>query len=74
MNNRTIQRIVLLGALAVIFVISSQTYMLMQAYNLKERDFDVSVNISLLNVAKELSLVNQTILPTNHAKPLSKNT
>jgi two-component system, OmpR family, phosphate regulon sensor histidine kinase PhoR len=74
MNNRTIQRIVLLGALAIIFVIASQTYMIMQAYNLKERDFDASVNISLLNVAKDLSQVNQTILPPNLVKRLSKNT
>ncbi len=74
MNNQTIQRIVLLGALAIIFVISSQMYIIMQAYNLKERDFDVSVNISLLNAAKELSLVNQTILPPNLVKRLSKNT
>lgn len=74
MNNQTIHRIVLLGALAIIFVISSQMYIIMQAYNLKERDFDVSVNISLLNAAKELSLVNQTILPPNLVKRLSKNT
>ncbi len=74
MNNQTIQRIVLLGALAIIFVISSQMYIILQAYNLKERDFDVSVNISLLNAAKELSSVNQTILPPNLVKRLSKNT
>ncbi len=74
MNNQTIQRIVLLGALAIIFVISSQMYIILQAYSLKERDFDVSVNISLLNAAKELSLVNQTILPPNLVKRLSKNT
>ncbi len=74
MNNQTIQRIVLLGALAIIFVVSSQMYIIMQAYNLKERDFDVSVNISLLNAAKELSQVNQTILPPNLVKRLSKNT
>lgn len=74
MNNRTIQRIVLLGALAVILVISSQLYMITQAYNLKERDFDASVNISLLNVARDLSLVNQNILPPDLVKRLSKNT
>ncbi len=74
MNNRTIQRIVLLGALAISFVIASQTYMLTQAFNLKEHDFDVSVNIALLNVAKELSQVNNAILPPNLVKRLSKNT
>ncbi|MBL7817341.1 MAG: HAMP domain-containing histidine kinase [Saprospiraceae bacterium] len=74
MNNRTIQRIVLLGALAVIFVIASQTYMVMQAYNLKEKDFDVSVNIALLNVAKDMSQVSQVVLPPNLVKRMSKNT
>lgn len=74
MNNRTIQRIVLLGAIATIFVIASQLYMLTQAYSLKERDFDWSVNIALLNVAKDLSLVNQNILPPNLVKRISKNT
>jgi two-component system, OmpR family, phosphate regulon sensor histidine kinase PhoR len=64
MNNRTIQRIVLLGALAVILVIASQTYWVMQDYNLKTRDFDRSVNIALQNVAQQLSNVNQTILPS----------
>lgn len=64
MNNRTIQRIVLLGALAVILVIASQTYWVMQDYNLKTRDFDRSVNIALQNVARQLSNVSQTFLPT----------
>ena len=64
MNNRTIQRIVLLGALAIILVIASQTYWVMQDYSLKTRDFDRSVNIALQNVARQLSNVNQTILPS----------
>ena len=64
MNNRTIQRIVLLGALAVILVIASQTYWVMQDYNLKTRDFDRSVNIALQNVARQLSNVSQTFLPS----------
>ena len=54
MNNRTIHRIVLLGALAIILVIASQTYWVMQDYNLKTRDFDRSVNIALQNVARRL--------------------
>ena len=75
MNNHTIQRIVLLGALAVILVIASQTYWVLQDYNLKERDFDRSVNISLQNVARELSNVTQTILPSQKLiNRLSSNT
>jgi two-component system, OmpR family, phosphate regulon sensor histidine kinase PhoR len=63
MNNSTIQRIVILGAIAVILVIASQTYWVMQDYNLKMRDFDRSVNIALQNVAQQFSNVNQTALP-----------
>ena len=63
MNNSTIQRIVLLGALAVILVIASQTYWVYQDYNLKTRDFDRSVNIALQDVAHQLSKITQTILP-----------
>jgi two-component system, OmpR family, phosphate regulon sensor histidine kinase PhoR len=63
MNNRTIQRIVILGAIAVILVIASQTYWVMQDYNLKMRDFDRSVNIALQNVAQQFANMSQTNLP-----------
>jgi two-component system phosphate regulon sensor histidine kinase PhoR len=66
MNNRTINRIVILGALAIILVIASQTYMVVQSYDLKERDFNTTVNIALLNVAKELSQMNATPAPTHN--------
>ena len=74
MNNRSIQRVVILGALAILFIIGQQTYLVMQTWNTKERDFDRSVNIALLNVAKELSNVNQTVLPLQELiKRLSSN-
>ena len=63
MNNRTIQRVVILGAIAILFVIGTQAYWVMRTWNVNERDFDRTVNIALLNVAKELSIVNQSILP-----------
>ena len=63
MNNRTIQRVVILGAIAILFVIGTQAYWVMRTWNVNERDFDRTVNIALLNVAKELSVVNQSILP-----------
>lgn len=63
MNNRTIQRVVILGAIAILFVIGTQAYWVMRTWNVNERDFDRTVNIALLNVAKELSIVNQSVLP-----------
>jgi two-component system, OmpR family, phosphate regulon sensor histidine kinase PhoR len=74
MNNRTIQRIVLLGGLATILVVASQLYMISEAYNLKEHDFDTSAKIALQNVARDFALVNQNILPPDLIKRLSKNT
>lgn len=63
MNNKTIQRVVILGAIAILFVIGTQAYWVMRTWNVNERDFDRTVNIALLNVAKELSIYNQSILP-----------
>lgn len=63
MNNKTIQRVVILGAIAILFVIGTQAYWVMRTWNVNERDFDRTVNIALLNVAKELSIVNQSVLP-----------
>jgi two-component system, OmpR family, phosphate regulon sensor histidine kinase PhoR len=75
MKNSTIQRVVILGAIALFFVIATQTYWLVRTWDINERDFDRSVNISLQNVAQELSVVNQSILPTQDLiKRLSSNT
>ena len=75
MNNSTITRVVLLGAFAIFLVLGTQAYWVMRTWALTERDFDHSVNIALLNVAKEISVVNQALLPQqNLIKPLSSNT
>ena len=75
MNNSTITRVIILGALAIFLVVATQTFWVMRTWDLTERDFDHAVNIALLNVAKEISVVNQAILPQqNLIKPLSSNT
>ncbi len=73
MNNRTIQRVVLLGALAILLVLGTQTYLVTRTWNLNERNFQQSVTIALQNVAKQLSNINQTALPPDLIKPLSSN-
>jgi two-component system, OmpR family, phosphate regulon sensor histidine kinase PhoR len=74
MNNRTIQRVVILGALAILLVLGTQTYLVTRTWNLNERNFQQSVTIALQNVAKQLSSINnESTLPTDLIKPLSSN-
>jgi two-component system, OmpR family, phosphate regulon sensor histidine kinase PhoR len=75
MNNRSIQRVVILGAIAILFVIASQAYWVIRTWNFNERDFDRSVTMALLKVAKDLSTFNQSVLPPqNLINRLSSNT
>ena len=74
MKNNTIRRVILLGALAIILVITTQTYWVMRSWDLTSQKFDQTANIALLNVAKDISQLNQTILPqSNLIKQLSSN-
>ncbi len=74
MKNNTIRRVIILGALAIIFVITTQTYWVMRSWDLTSQNFDHTANIVLLNVAKDISQLNQTILPqSNLIKQLSSN-
>jgi two-component system, OmpR family, phosphate regulon sensor histidine kinase PhoR len=75
MDNKSIQRVVILGALAIFLVIATQTYWVMSTWNLSENDFNSKVTIALQNVARELSVVNQSILPPkNLINRLTSNT
>jgi two-component system, OmpR family, phosphate regulon sensor histidine kinase PhoR len=73
MNNKTIQRVVILGAIAILLVLGTQTYLVTRTWNLNEQNFQQSVTIALQNVAKQLSNINQTALPPDLIKPLSSN-
>ena len=63
MNNRTIQRVIILGALAILLVIATQTYWVMRTWDMTARDFDQTVNIALQNVALDFQKVTRTRLP-----------
>jgi two-component system, OmpR family, phosphate regulon sensor histidine kinase PhoR len=73
MNNSTIQRIIILGALAILFVMVTMTYLVRQSWNENERNFDRSVRIALSNSAQRLSSVNESLLPPDRIKRLSSN-
>ena len=74
MRQKQIRFVVLLGAFAIIGIISIQVYFLQNAWNIKEKQFVQSVVIGLRNVAEQMSKYNQTTLPrTNPIRQLSSN-
>jgi two-component system, OmpR family, phosphate regulon sensor histidine kinase PhoR len=68
MRQKQIRFVVLLGAIAIIGILSIQVYFLQNAWNIKEKQFVQSVMIGLRNVAEQMSKYNQTALP--HANPI----
>ncbi len=74
MKNNTIRRVIILGALAIIFVITTQTYWVMQSWDLSSQNFDHYATQALNKVANDISQLNQTLLPQqNLIKQLSSN-
>jgi len=74
MRQKHIRFVVLLGAFAIIGIISIQVYFLQNARNIKEKQFVQSVLIGLRNVAEKMSKYNQTALPhINPIRQLSSN-
>lgn len=53
-----------MGAIAIVGIMAVQTYWVLKTLDLKEKQFDESVRIGLLNTAKELSKLTRTKLPT----------
>ena len=51
MNNKTIIRVIVFGFLAIIGIIAIQTYLLVNTWNVEEKEFEQSVYIALQNVA-----------------------
>jgi len=74
MRQKQIRFVVLLGAFAIIGIISIQVYFLQNAWNIKEKQFVQSVLIGLRNVAEQMGKYNQTSLPhINPVRQLSSN-
>ncbi len=66
MNNNTIRQVVLLGALAIIGILAVQSYWVLKSWDIKEQEFHQTMNIALLNVAKDLAKINGNVLPTHN--------
>jgi two-component system phosphate regulon sensor histidine kinase PhoR len=63
MANTMIRRLIVLGGLSIIGIIFIQSYWLLKTWDIKDKEFDQSVNIVLRNVAERMAKFNKTILP-----------
>ncbi|MBE0639851.1 MAG: HAMP domain-containing histidine kinase [Bacteroidales bacterium] len=74
MKRNQIRFIVILGTFAIIGIIIVQTYWLQNAWSIKEKQFNQTVQIALRQVAERMSAYNQTVLPNvNPVNQLSAN-
>jgi two-component system phosphate regulon sensor histidine kinase PhoR len=62
MSNTIIRRVILLGALAILGLITVQTYWVLRTWNLQEKEFNRKVNEALLDAANGLAAVNMFTL------------
>ena len=63
MTNEMIRRLVILGAISILGIVSTQAYWIVKAYNLKDSEFHQTVSIALGKVAETIAKVNNSELP-----------
>ncbi len=74
MTNTIIRRVILLGAISILSLLSVQTYWILRTWDLQEREFNRKVNQALLDAAHDLSVLNNFTLPTvSFVRQLSSN-
>jgi len=74
MSNSLIKRLIILGGLSILGIISIQSYWLLKTWDIKDQQFDESVSIALRKVAERMSKFNKSVLPkTNLIKRRSSN-
>lgn len=74
MKSSTIRLVVILATLSILGITIIQLYWVKRAFNLKEAEFERSVNTALYNVAHQIFEISNTPSPTNNpVKQLSTN-
>ncbi len=63
MTQGMIRRLIILGGLVIIGIITTQTYWLLKTWDLKDQEFDHTAREVLLEVARRISKFNKTKLP-----------
>jgi two-component system phosphate regulon sensor histidine kinase PhoR len=66
MPNNLIRRLIILGGLSILGILFAQTYFLLKTWDIKDKEFDQTVNIVLRNVAERMSKFNKTVLPKSN--------
>lgn len=64
MKRNQIRLVVILGVFAIAGILVIQGYWLVNTWNVKERQFNQTVSIALLQVAEKMSALTQSVLPT----------
>jgi two-component system, OmpR family, phosphate regulon sensor histidine kinase PhoR len=73
-KNSSIRFVVILGALCIIGITITQLYWVRRAFDLKEDEFERTVNAALFNVANQIFDINNTPSPAaNPVKQVSTN-
>ena len=62
MTNTIVRRVMLLGALSILSLLTVQTYWVLRTWDLQEREFNRKVNQALLDAAGGLSVLNEFTL------------
>ncbi len=74
MKSSTIRFVVILAALCIVGITITQIYWVRRAFDLKEAEFERTVNTALYNVAHQIFEINNTPSPANNpVKQLSTN-
>ena len=74
MKSSTIRFIVILASLCIVGITITQIYWVRRAFDLKEAEFERTVNTALYNVAQQIFEINKTPSPANNpVKQLSTN-
>ncbi len=63
MNNTIIRRVIVLGAISILSLLTVQTYWILRTWDLQQREFNRKVNQSMLDAANELAKVSIFNLP-----------
>ncbi len=64
MTNRTLRLIIILATISILGIVVTQVYWVRRAFDLKERQFDQTVQVSLQDIAEKISAFNKTALPS----------
>lgn len=73
-KSSTIRLVVILAALSIVGITITQVYWVRRAFDLKEAEFERTVNTALYNVAQQIFDINHTVSPANNpVKQVSTN-